>query len=108
MKVAALALLLGALAAGAGCRTVREIEEPLAETTLIVTRAGDATTLRWNSRRGVTYLVLYADRREAKARWRPLPGAERVRGTGETITLTDRIPASQVRYYRVQMAPGSR
>jgi hypothetical protein len=93
-----------------GCKTIRVVEEqrPLAETTLMVTRAGENMSLSFNTIAGSTYAVFYADRRDAKARWQLLRGGERVVGTGSTVTLTDRVPAGKPRYYRVQLLPQAR
>lgn len=102
-----LACFAGAAGLWAGCKTVRVIEEepPLAETVLMVARTSEGMHLQWASRTGFVYTVLYADRRDGKARWQPLPGAVRLMGTGQPITLRDRIAASQPRYYRLQVLP---
>jgi uncharacterized protein YceK len=52
-----------------GCATVREEQKPLAETTMMVTRAGDSTTMTWTAQPAVDYVIWYADRRDAQARW---------------------------------------
>jgi hypothetical protein len=106
-RLAAVGCLLAVLLAGGGCATIREIEEPLADTTMMVTRAGDETSLGWASQIGTNYTIWYADRRDARAVWKPLPGAERVRGTGSTITFRDRVPTGKNRYYRLQAQPAA-
>ena len=92
---------------GAGCRTVRVIEQdrPLADTTLVVIQSDGRMLLSWQSRQGLNYSVWYADRRDAKARWQVLPGAERMVGTGATMEVSDPILAGRPRYYRLQTAP---
>lgn len=88
-----------------GCATVRMEKQPVLETTLMVTRAGDETTLSWASDAGLTYVILFAEARDSKARWQVLPGAERVRGTGATVVWHDRVPSGTTRYYRLQGLP---
>lgn len=102
-----LCLLTWGALAGAGCKSIRVVEEqrPLAETTLMVTRAGDDMSMSWNTIPGALYAVFYADRRDAKARWQLVPGGERVVGTGSPVTIKDRVPAGKPRYYRVQLLP---
>lgn len=87
-----------------GCATVREEQKPLAETTMVVTRAGETTTLMWTAQPAVDYVIWYADRRDAKARWNVLPGAERLSGQGP-MTWRDQIPSGRLRYYRLQAVP---
>lgn len=98
---------LSVLALVAGCATVREEQKPVADTTLMVTRAGEDLTLSWMAQPQVDYVVWYADRRDAQARWKVLPGAERVPGRGQTVTWRDRVPTGQNRYYRLQAVPAS-
>ena len=96
------ALLAAALTCS--CTTVREEQKPLTETTMVVTRAGDATTMTWTAQPAVDYVIWYADRRDAKARWNVLPGAERLRGQGP-MTWRDQVPSGRLRYYRLQAVP---
>lgn len=102
-----LALIGLALCLGEGCRTVRVIEQdrPLADTTLVVIQAEGRMLLSWQSRVGIGYSVWFADRRDAKARWQVLPGAERLVGTGATMEISDPILSGRPRYYRLQAAP---
>lgn len=88
-----------------GCATIREEEKPLAETTMGITRAGDDVTLSWASQPDLAYCIWYTERREAKSRWNILPGAEQVRGNGQTLILRDRVPTGQTRFYRIQTIP---
>ena len=88
-----------------GCTTIREEEKPLADTTMGITRAGDDVTLSWASQADMAYCIWYTERREAKSRWKILPGAEQVRGNGKTLTLRDRVPTGQTRFYRIQTIP---
>jgi len=94
-----LLLLIAALLL-AGC--VTSVETPVAETVLMVSKSGHTATLRWESAPNAVYTVLYAPKRSAGVRWQPLPGFERVRGTGRTITITDKIPPRQSRHYRLR------
>ena len=91
--------------AAAGCLTVREIEKPAADTTLMVIRTEQVVTLQWQAEAGVDYVVWYADQRGARAMWKTLPGAERVVGQGDRVTLRDQVPSGVNRYYRLQAAP---
>ena len=100
-----LGVALAWVASTAGCATVRMEKQPVLETTLMVTRAGDETTLSWASEAGLTYAILFAEGRDSKARWQVLPGAERVRGTGSTVVWRDRVPTGKTRYYRLQALP---
>ena len=88
-----------------GCATVREEIKPLADTTLIVTRAGDQMTLSWLGETGITYTIWHTARSDARTPWKVLPGAERMRGTGQQVTWRDRVPSGQARYYRLQAVP---
>jgi hypothetical protein len=100
-------LLLVASLAAVGCAAVRVEEKPVADVVLMVSRGADETVLTWNSRRGERYMILYADSRAAGARWRPLPGAESIYGTGATITLRDAVPGTRPRFYRIDVTPVS-
>lgn len=93
-------LAMGAARADAPKRALQPIE-----TTLIITRVDDVATLQWDSDARAYYTVLYATRRDAKAHWQPLPGCVRIRGTGERITITDKIPPGETRYYRLHVEP---
>lgn len=97
----ALALLLTA-----GCATIREEQKPIADTVLMVTRAGGETTLAWTAQPNTDYVIWYADRRDAKARWNVLPGAERLRGQG-AMEWRDRVPTGKMRYYRLKAVPAA-
>ena len=90
----------------AACTTIREEQQPLADTTLIVTRAGEDTTLGWTAQPRTDYVIWYAERRDAQTRWKVLPGAERLRGQG-AMTWRDRVPTGQTRYYRLQAVPAA-
>ncbi len=101
------ALLLIACAAASGCATVREVDKPISDVVLMVSRGSDEAVLSWNSRRGERYTVLFSDSRAAGARWQPLPGAELVYGTGAPITLRDAVPGNRPRYYRLEVQPAT-
>lgn len=93
----------GALATG--CAT-REIVKPAAQTTLVVTRAGDRVQMQWQSARGATYTVIYSTALGSGARWQPLPQASRLKGTGELMQVEDRPPPGRPRYYDIQVEYG--
>lgn len=82
---------------------VQEEQEPVSETTLMVTRSGGDATLSWQTRPGFEYVLLYSDTRGARSAWYAVPGAERVVGTGSMVTRTDRAPAGGMRYYRLKL-----
>ncbi len=70
---------------------------------LIVARSGDTATLSWQSEAGELYTVIYADGRRTGVEWRPLEGAERIRGDGGEIRLRDQMPPGMIRYYRLMV-----
>jgi hypothetical protein len=88
-----------------GCATVREEQKPISDVVLMVSRGANETILTWNSRRGERYMILYAESRDSVARWRPLPGAEAIVGTGAPITIRDAVPADRPRFYRIDVSP---
>lgn len=102
-------LLLGAcflLPSGCVTREIIEDDPSAISTTLLVSQCGDVATLQWNSDKKIMYTVLYTSERGAGATWQKLPGHSNIRGTGEKITITDRIPYSQeYRGYRLEVEP---
>ena len=94
--------LAAALAVAGGCVTDTSVDEGQS-TTLFVTRAGDTASIGWISRPGLVYTLLYSNGMNAKSPWRPVDGASQIVGTGEQITLTDSVAASEQRYYRLQI-----
>ena len=77
-------------------------------TTLIVTRAGNESTLSWLAEKDTIYSVMYADQRDVNARWQVLPGYEQVqKPAGETIVINDKVPTGATRYYRLQVTPSA-
>ncbi|MCP5488352.1 MAG: hypothetical protein H7A43_06855 [Verrucomicrobia bacterium] len=100
--------LLACLTLAAGCvtETLNSRENALAETRLVVTRAGEEVNLSWRSEPGLVYTVYHTAGENLSGRWEPLPGAEQVRGTGDMIYLKDTVPASRQRYYRLQITSG--
>ena len=73
------------------------------ETTLTVTRSGESVQLSWKSEAGKFYDVLYADKLGGRTEWKVMPGAGKIRGTGETITFSDSIENGMNRYYRLNI-----
>lgn len=90
-----------------GCATQREIisEKPLHETRLFVTRSGETVNLSWDSQPDLAYTVLYNTAHSARSPWNVLPGFDFIRGTGRTLSYTDRVPVGQERYYRLRAQP---
>lgn len=101
MRGGAVALLAGLLAVAGGC--VHEVVEPLRETVYVTTRSGDDLTMTWTAKRGMYYNVFYADRRGPDAQWALHPRGTNLRAAedGEQMSLTDRVPHGQNRYYRL-------
>lgn len=97
-----LVLLAAALVAGCATQRVTMEDRQLSETRLFVTRSGEDVTLSWDSDPGMAYTVLYNHTRSAKSPWKVLPGFDLIRGTGRTLTYSDRVPAQETRYYRLQ------
>ena len=96
-----LILLLGA---ATGCVTVVESDVPEARhAPLMVVRSGNYALLSWESERNIEYTILYADGERRFADWRPLAGAERIRGTGREIRVEDRLYGNQPRHYRLMV-----
>lgn len=100
-----LAVVLLCCAAGCVTTVVEDARKPAAEITWITTQTGDETTLHWESDPAIFYTVLYADRKDAGAEWKPLPGYVRMKGTGQEITVTDTVPPGEKRHYRVYPEP---
>lgn len=100
-----LALLTSLMVAGCATQRVTMEDRQLSETRLFVTRSGEDVTLSWDSDPGMAYTVLYNHTRSAKSPWKVLPGFDLIRGTGRTLTYTDRVPAQETRYYRLQTSP---
>lgn len=93
----------------AGC-VHREIvqERPVkGQTTLFVARAGDSVELSWKTEKDATYMLLCSEDLGGSGHWRPVPGAETLRGTGEKISFRDTVPTSEKRYYRLQIMRGA-
>jgi hypothetical protein len=101
------ALLLAALAAGCVMQASRPRMDPskVVDTTLMVARAGSEATLQWDTEPGTLYTVMYAPDRRAGVQWKPLPGAVRLEGHGQTIRLTDSVPVGINRHYRLHIEP---
>lgn len=98
------ALALGvALAALAGCMTIREEVAPLRETVLTVARAGEEVSLSWLGAPGTYYSVMYTEARGARAQWKFLPDAVNIpaRSPDEPIIVMDRVAPGKSRYYRL-------
>ncbi|MBN1270272.1 MAG: hypothetical protein JXB04_11845 [Kiritimatiellae bacterium] len=108
MSRARLMVMLCALGAWLGCVQLGHAgtkELPTIEATLVITRVEGTATLQWESDPRALYTVVYAARRDAKAKWQPLPGYVKLRGNGERITITDKIPPGETRYYRLHVEP---
>ena len=98
-------LLLAGLLGTAGC--VSTIIEPAARTDFATARAGDTVQMQWSSQVGMLYTISYSDTMGAGARWQPLPQAMRLRGTGQPMTLSDRVPGGRPRFYDILIEPAA-
>lgn len=100
-RAAGAALLGAALLCTAGC--VREVIQPVRETTYVTTRSGDEVTMTWTGRRGTYYNVLYTDQKVSAGQWVLHPKGTNLRAAndGETMSLTDRVPVGTDRRYRL-------
>lgn len=103
LKCCRVLVLLIMTAGLAGCVTETQPVKPLAETALVVSRAGDRATLEFDTEPGLIYQVLYAAQRRAGTQWMVLPGAENIVGTGMRMQMIDRVPYGQDRYYRIRI-----
>lgn len=84
-----------------GCRTqIVEPKVPITKAVLIATRVEGKAQIEFETKEGEIYTVMFADRRSPSPRWRPLPGAENLVGTGGTMKLTDVGPN---RRYRLRL-----
>ncbi len=98
-----------ALLISAACVTVEETGRGdgglhnQASDSLIVARIGDAALLTWQTSVGNEYTILYSDGRRSAVTWQPLPGASRVRGTGQEMRIEDQLPPGVTRYYRLMI-----
>lgn len=87
--------------AGAAC--VHEVVKPMREVTYVTTRSGDEITLTWVAQRGVYYNVMYANSRGAAGHWTAHPRGLNLRASrdGEQMSITDKLPPGEERYYRL-------
>ncbi len=102
LSAALAALLLGA---AAGCVRVPTAEEQSKIVTRLITAtANGQTLLRWETRPGLEYTVLWASRFTA-AEWKPLENAIKLRGTGEPIELKIPEDPNRPRTYKLLAVP---
>ncbi len=106
LRAASLLLVMSVLLLS-GCASQREIvtDQPLSETQLFMTRAGEEVNLSWDSDPAMNYTIVYNTSLSGAKPWQVLPGHDYIRGTGRTITYRDRVPVGVNRYYRLQIVP---
>ncbi|HMP88819.1 MAG TPA: hypothetical protein PJ991_01395 [Kiritimatiellia bacterium] len=104
-KFLLLVVLAGIVACGCAKQRVTLEDVPLSKTRLFVTRSADVVSLSWESDPDFAYTVLYNHTRSARSPWKVLPGFDYIRGTGRTLTYTDRVPPGEERFYRLQINP---
>lgn len=96
--ISATALLICALVTGCTSTTIEEEYPP--PRLLIAENSDGEVTIGWKSDPGYVYTVYYQS--QVDGTWKPLPNATRIRGTGENITVQDRVkPSSPPRPYRI-------
>lgn len=101
LRRAAAALAATLCLAASAC--VHEVVKPMREVTYVTTRSGDDVTLTWVAQRGIYYNVMYADTRGPAGRWTAHPRGLNLRAArdGEQMSITDRLPPGEERYYRL-------
>lgn len=98
----ALALVALALLLGASSACVREVIQPVTESTLVVARSANDVTLSWHAIGGMYYTLLYARSQGADADWKAMDGAVNLRATASgPVEIHDHISARVPRYYRL-------
>lgn len=80
---------------------------PSTDRALIVASAGDSVTLSWKSQTGRLYTIMYTDKPQGEARWLPLPGYERMPGTGRTETLKFKVDPAAPRRFNLHVEDAS-
>jgi hypothetical protein len=101
---------LGALSLSfSGCvhQEVAGKPEPASRTMLTVTRSGDSVRLGWKSEVEKVYDILYTEKLGGQTKWKILPGANNLRGTGKIMTFTDAVENGMTRYYRLNISISS-
>ena len=100
------ALLL--VAVGGGCTTQSVSTRDLGERPRFLTAIGGGEVkMSWQSSVDRRYTVLYSDARTQTEAvlWHPLPGYQRMRGTGGQMTAEDTVVQGRPRVYRLHSSP---
>jgi hypothetical protein len=84
----------------AGCSTAPvEVKLPVSHRMATSYFDGE-TAITWNSEAGQTYTVYFTDAPHGtEPNWKPLPQANHLRGTGQAITIKDKVSSKTVRRY---------
>jgi hypothetical protein len=69
---------------------------------MLVTRDINGVHLQWESELGKGYTVYYRSPQIPNDPWKELPGAVRIKGTGELIQITDDSENARQRRYRIE------
>jgi hypothetical protein len=94
--------LLAALVVGiSGCVQTPVPSERPAAARLMISRGVNGVNMQWKGEVGSTYTLYYKDPMGADMSWRPVPGYQGIRGTGELIEVRDSSAAAKHRQYRV-------
>lgn len=106
-------LALNALASGTTNRPPAPDKDgrwlPRASRALSIAQAGDKVFLSWKSEPGKLYTIMYTDQQSEKAVWQPLPGYERMPGTGRQEQVEFPFDPTRPRRYLMRIedaAPG--
>jgi len=92
-------ILLAALLL-AGCATAPAPVEFPVSPMMATTYASGEMTITWKAGNNQTYTIYYTDAPpNTRADWKPLPQANGLRGSGEQITIRDKISSASQRRY---------
>jgi len=77
----------------AGCVTQSEVQNTHRPALITTQNSEGDVTISFKSEPGYTYSILYLDYNH-QDKWRTLPNAQNIRGTGETIYIKDKVDPS--------------
>jgi hypothetical protein len=84
----------------AGCSTAPATVEFPVSPMMATTYAAGEMAITWKAENNQTYTIYYTDApSSARADWKPLPQATGLRGSGEQITIRDKVSSASQRRY---------
>lgn len=93
-------LLLSALLLSAGCATAPKTVEFPTSPMMATSYADGETAITWKADTNQTYTIYFTDAPYGQLPdWKPLPQANSLRGTGQQITITDKVRDETQRRY---------